>query len=100
MEPLVTIEECTVGTGDLCGSTFLDAAFEEYLRGRLGERALSLLTPRRLDAARKEFSERIKFRFNPSDPENEFFLDFPEISDDSTIGLINESLILPELPSN
>jgi hypothetical protein len=60
------IKECTIGTGRLCGSTFIDDAFVRFLRRRLGWRAEEVLASRRqLSSVTEYFEHAIKPSFNP-----------------------------------
>jgi hypothetical protein len=38
LDPALEVEECTVGTGGMCGSAFINFGFEEFLLDKLGKR--------------------------------------------------------------
>ena len=37
IEPYLKVVECTQGTGDFCGSVFIDREFEKFFKSRIGE---------------------------------------------------------------
>ena len=37
LEPVLEVKEAAPGTGGLCGSTYLNRRFQEYLESRLGQ---------------------------------------------------------------
>jgi hypothetical protein len=57
------ISECSVGTADACGSIFLNRAFEDAVRKRLGKYAEQVLKPRCLSEMLKHFNHFIKVEF-------------------------------------
>ncbi|KAK7914963.1 actin-like ATPase domain-containing protein [Apiospora marii] len=64
--PKLKIRECTEGTGDLCGATFLDQAFREYLVGTVGKSTWDALSPRqKIDIMEATWEDNIKPDFTP-----------------------------------
>jgi len=61
------VEECNVGSGATCGAVFLKKRFHQFLREKLGKRAVSILTKDRLDEAMDWFESAVKISFNPYD---------------------------------
>jgi hypothetical protein len=60
--------ECYKGTGQACGSVYLDHAFGQWLERKLGPaRSRRLLRGKRLDDALSYFENAIKQRFYPLD---------------------------------
>jgi hypothetical protein len=57
------ISECSVGTADACGSVFLNRAFEDAIRKRLGKYAEQVLKPRCLSEMIRHFDHFIKVEF-------------------------------------
>jgi hypothetical protein len=57
------ISECSVGTADACGSVFLNRAFEDAVRKRLGKYAEQVLKPRCLSEMLRHFDHFIKVEF-------------------------------------
>jgi hypothetical protein len=88
LEPF-SIEECNVGSGAACGAVFLNKGFEDLLREKLGGKAESILTSKRLVEAVRFFESSIKVAFNPYDEytEDEFEVPMGSIGDVLEIGL-------------
>jgi hypothetical protein len=57
------ISECSVGTADACGSVFLNRAYEDALRKRLGKYAEQVLKPKCLSEMLRHFDHYIKVEF-------------------------------------
>jgi len=57
------ISECSIGTADACGSVFLNRAFEDAVRRRLGKYAEQVLKPRCLSEVLRHFDHFIKVEF-------------------------------------
>lgn len=57
------ISECSIGTADACGSVFLNRAFEDAVRKRLGKYAEQVLKPRCLAEMLRHFDHFIKVEF-------------------------------------
>jgi hypothetical protein len=94
-EPFV-VEECNVGSGAACGAIFLNKGFEELLRKKLGGRAPSILTSKRLAQAMRFFESSIKAAFNPYDDYsgNNFDVPIGTVVDIPEIGLEDGYLTL------
>jgi hypothetical protein len=71
------IEECNVGTGAACGAVFLNRGFEAMLRKKLGSKATTILTERRLGDAMRYFESSIKRNFNPYDADGDDEYELP-----------------------
>ncbi len=92
------VEESQVGTGGLCGSSFLNFRFEEHLRARLGAERYARLQasqPRSVQIVLKYFDEEVKRKFS-DDPDQEFSVPFPGLlpADDAAAGLVGGFLVL------
>lgn len=57
------ISECSVGKADICGSVFLDRAFENAVRKRLGKYAEQVLKPSCLAEILHHFNYFMKVEF-------------------------------------
>ena len=57
------ISECSIGTADACGSVFLNRAFEDAVRKRLGKYAEQVLKPRCLSEMIRHFDHFTKVEF-------------------------------------
>lgn len=89
MSPSLLLEESSIGTGGLCGSVFLNYAFEEHCRRRLGEGVYNGLKPKTRAMGLKYWDEYVKRNFkysgNPEedeDEEEEISVPFPGLPDD------------------
>lgn len=60
------LDESVSGTGDLCGSVFLDERFERYIRRLLGNNVIDNMNPRAKAEMMRTWEERVKFRFGLS----------------------------------
>ena len=62
MKPFL-ISECSIGTAGACGSLFLDRAFEDAVRAKLGRHAEQVLKPRTVAEMMRYFNHFIKVEF-------------------------------------
>ncbi|KAL9604108.1 MAG: hypothetical protein Q9219_000696 [cf. Caloplaca sp. 3 TL-2023] len=84
LNPL-SITECTVGTGDYCGSTFIARAFESLLRERMGSH-YQMLSETVKQQAMKNF-EAVKMAMRDDPAQQHFYVNLPGIGD------IDESIV-------
>lgn len=68
-EPLL-IEECTIPTGAACGSVYLDQGFENLIRGKLGNKADSIINIKVAAEISNKF-DTIKRQFDYTDSEGD-----------------------------
>lgn len=90
------IEESAIGTGSLCGSTFLNYRFEDHVKQRLGEARYQDMKdnkPRTWQMALKYFEESVKRNFNEAELQD-FSIPMPGIDDDEEAGVDGGFLIL------
>ncbi|KAF8245037.1 actin-like ATPase domain-containing protein [Wilcoxina mikolae CBS 423.85] len=81
LEPL-KLDESVGGTGALCGSVFLDYAFEQYIRRLLGDKAINDMKPRSKHEMMRTWEEKVKFTFgNTTDPEAVYEVNVPGVPD-------------------
>jgi len=84
------VEECNEGSGAACGAIFLNKLFESLVREKLGDRAKTIPTPKRINKAIRFFESTIKRSFNPLDPtscDEEYEIPLSGAKDVSQIGL-------------
>ena len=62
-----SIKECNIGSGAACGSVYLDKGFERLVQEKFGNKASSILTPKRLNGALRHFEVVVKRVFDPYD---------------------------------
>ncbi|QDS70181.1 hypothetical protein FKW77_006364 [Venturia effusa] len=79
-KPLV-LEQCAIAYGDLCGSVFVDAAFENQLRSALGEEWTRLRTNPRAKIF-ETFEYAIKRNYGSEGASKNYFIDLPDAADD------------------
>lgn len=70
------MSESGVGKGGFCGAAFLNQAFEEHVKGRLGEEEFARMDPRTWQVALQTFEDRIKKNFK-DDGGRSFNVPFP-----------------------
>lgn len=66
LKPL-RINESVVGDGDLCGSVYLDKAFEVYIRNLLGNKTIDNMNPRAKAEMMRTWTEKVKHSFGSGD---------------------------------
>lgn len=59
LEPALQVKEAAPGSGALCGSTYLNRRFQEYLVSKLGDE--SGYEKETLDDAMKKFDEEVSY---------------------------------------
>ena len=59
LDPL-RMEECAVGDGGLCGSVFLDAAFEKHIKIKVGERTYMKIKEVKRKRMLRDFEQGVK----------------------------------------
>ncbi|KAI5850386.1 hypothetical protein DFP73DRAFT_539181 [Morchella snyderi] len=93
LDPL-QVEESAVGDGGLCGSTYLNRRFEEYLEGRIGADVMAKLRPEAKALMIKEFDEFIKPNFSDLAQVDEYFVTTPGVEPTKTNGIQDGFLII------
>ncbi|KAL8817394.1 MAG: hypothetical protein Q9223_003761 [Gallowayella weberi] len=84
IDPLGLVE-CTTGTGDYCGSTFIDREFENLVTKRMGSDYSSLL-PAHKQQVVKNF-EAAKIAFRDESEHDMFYVNIPTLGDRETAGV-------------
>lgn len=97
------MKECAAGTGDLCGSTFLNGNFEDLVRSRIGKRLVQSgnllidfdtnlhryenmkVAPR--NRMMKSFEEDLKRSFSNSEDDDIFICPIGGLADDFDAGI-------------
>lgn len=75
----LSIAECTIGTGDYCGSTFIDRNFEDLFKRRMGLQYPLLSALVRQQAVKNFEAAKIAFRDDPL--QQVFYINLPGIGD-------------------
>ncbi|KAL9000115.1 MAG: hypothetical protein Q9169_001190 [Polycauliona sp. 2 TL-2023] len=84
IKPL-SIVECTAGTGDYCGSTFVDREFEKLFIRRMGPHFATLSSVHRQQVI-KNF-EAVKVAFRNEAEQEDFYVNLPTIGDIEEAGV-------------
>ena len=95
LKPL-KVHECVVGDGDLCGSAFLDTAFEEYIREIVGPSQYDdekKIRARDKRAMMRDFENGIKRSFTKSNIRR-MTVDLYGVDDDLKNGIRDESITI------
>ncbi|PWW80315.1 hypothetical protein C7212DRAFT_172169, partial [Tuber magnatum] len=84
VSPSLLLSESSIGTGGLCGSAFLNYAFEDHCRRRLGAEIYDRLKPKTRNMALKYWDEYVKRNFKDEEPEEEeeISVPLPGVADD------------------
>ncbi|KAF8249243.1 actin-like ATPase domain-containing protein [Wilcoxina mikolae CBS 423.85] len=80
LNPLQTVESVS-GTGDLCGSVYLNERFEQHIRNVLGDDVIDGMKPRAQMEMFRTWEEKVKFKFG-SKTDLDFEVTVPGIPDD------------------
>ncbi|KAI9759750.1 MAG: hypothetical protein M4579_002135 [Chaenotheca gracillima] len=84
--PSLKVTECAAGTGDYCGSTFIDRAFETLFARRMGAHYEKLTVVNRQQVV-KNF-ELTKIAFRDAEGKESFFVNVPTVGDIEEAGVI------------
>lgn len=88
------VRECVMGDGDLCGSVFLDMAFENHIRMLVGREQYEGLRPRNKRRMMEAFEFGIKRSFSKEDTAN-LSVDLKGVEDDDENGIDDEIITIP-----
>lgn len=77
----LAVSESVSGTGDLCGSVFLNERFDAYIRKLLGDAAIDGMSSRSKATMMRTWEEGVKFKFGNAGT-REFELSVHGIPDD------------------
>lgn len=90
------VEESAVGTGNLCGSAFLNYRFEDHVKQRIGAERYNWMREKKAktwNMGMKYFEEFVKRNFN-EDEDVEVNVPFPGLPDDEEAGLDSGFLVM------
>ncbi|KAF4419189.1 actin-like ATPase domain-containing [Fusarium acutatum] len=87
------IEECAIGDGGLCGSVFLDAAFEKSIKAIVGLDQYNRLKDRHKKKMLQTFDYAIKRAFAPNSSAD-YSVDLPGVEDNEAKGILDERIAL------
>ncbi|KAH7125733.1 hypothetical protein B0J11DRAFT_506551 [Dendryphion nanum] len=91
LDPLA-VEECAVGDGGLCGSVYLDQAFERYIKTIVGENEWKQIKDKSKKKMMKEFEESIKRCY--AGDNQEYSVDLQGVDDNPQEGIDDDTITL------
>ncbi|KJZ69823.1 hypothetical protein HIM_10776 [Hirsutella minnesotensis 3608] len=94
LDPL-RIEECAVGEGGLCGSVFLDLAFERYIKMIVGQEQYGTVSELNKKRMLKDFEFGVKRCFTV-ESKKDYSVDLRGVKDDFMAGIIDETINLKQ----
>ncbi|KAG9206733.1 hypothetical protein G6514_000018 [Epicoccum nigrum] len=86
------VEECAVGDGGLCGSVYLDQAFEKYIRTIVGESQWKGLRLKSKQKMMHEFEMSVKRSY--AGDGQQFSVDLQDVEDNPSVGIDDETITL------
>lgn len=75
--PQLSVAECTAGTGDFCGSTFIDREFEKLFKARMGTHYENISLLNRQQTIKNFEGTKAAFRDDPDQPT--FYVNVPTV---------------------
>ncbi|KAI0517987.1 hypothetical protein F5B22DRAFT_654313 [Xylaria bambusicola] len=87
------LEECAMGDGDLCGSVFLDLAFERYITTIVGEEAYSYIKQVNKNKMLREFEFGVKRAFDGAE-DKDYSVDLKGVEDNIEEGIVDDTIPL------
>ena len=91
LKPILKLTEATVGSGLLCGSSFLNRKFEQFLKAKLSNEPG--WDDDVLEEAMKRFETGVKRQFCGTFGER-FFIPVPGLKDNASLGVKRNKMIL------
>ncbi|ORY19539.1 hypothetical protein BCR34DRAFT_609684 [Clohesyomyces aquaticus] len=91
VQPL-ELEECAVGTGDLCGSIFVDTAFEKFIKVKVGDKQYDNIRERWKTKMLRDFDEKVKRNFSSDTKMSS--IELRDVQDDAQQGIEDETILL------
>lgn len=92
LEPILKLSEASIGSGLLCGSSFLNRRFEQFLRAKLGSEPG--WDNDVLEEAMKRFENGVKRQFCGTFGER-FLIPVPGLADNAALGIKRNKMTLP-----
>lgn len=97
LKPTLEVKECAVGTGGMCGSTYINANFENFVRKRIGDDVFNAMKPKGRIVMLKHFDEFLKRTFSDEDEDEDediFSCPIPGVADNEEAGVEDGFFIL------
>ncbi|KAG4432939.1 hypothetical protein IFR05_011585 [Cadophora sp. M221] len=93
LEPTLQVKEAAPGSGGLCGSTYLNRRFQEFLVSKLGQE--EGFDHETVSDAMKKFDEEIKREYSPNVPNPNYWVPVPGLATNPRLGIRRNKLTLP-----
>ncbi|MCJ1459513.1 hypothetical protein MMC28_009892 [Mycoblastus sanguinarius] len=87
------IKECAIGSGELCGSMFLDLAFEKVIATMIGETEYNSIKESNRKKMMRHFEYGIKRCFSTRN-DQAYSVDLKGIKDDPKLGILDDTIQL------
>lgn len=86
LKPILEVQEATPGTGGLCGSTFLDTRFRNFLKAKLGKQ--EGFDEEVMAEAEERFEKVIKRQFTlGASPDETYMIPVPGLANNKRLGI-------------
>ncbi|KAF4628841.1 hypothetical protein G7Y89_g9311 [Cudoniella acicularis] len=92
LEPVLEVKEAAPGTGALCGSTFLNRRFQEYLVSRLGQQ--DGWDEDTLSEAMEHFDQMVKLQYTSTNKDQSWKVPVTGLATDESLSVKKGKLIL------
>ncbi|KAH0564764.1 hypothetical protein GP486_001847 [Trichoglossum hirsutum] len=99
VSPYFKVEEAAVGTGDKCGSTFINRDFRKWLREKLGPKTMELIPPEKLREGSRIIREFEAAKMSFSGDTMKAYLTIPreaKIDDDPSLGIEDGDMLITD----
>ncbi|KAH8587392.1 hypothetical protein B0O99DRAFT_641981 [Bisporella sp. PMI_857] len=93
LEPVLQVKEAAPGSGGLCGSTYLNRRFQEFLVSKLGQE--EGFDDETVSDAMKKFEEEIKREYSPNVSNPNYWVPVPGLATNPRLGIRRNKLTLP-----
>ncbi|OBT44564.1 hypothetical protein VE00_05799 [Pseudogymnoascus sp. WSF 3629] len=93
LEPTLQVKEAAPGSGALCGSTYLNRRFQEFLESKLGQELG--FEQETVNDAMKKFDEEIKREYSTDVKNANYWVPVPGLSNNPELGIRRNKLTLP-----
>ncbi|RPB13452.1 actin-like ATPase domain-containing protein [Morchella conica CCBAS932] len=87
LEPKLEVKECVIGSGGMCGSTYINRRFEAWVKNRIGVTQFNNQRPRSRVHMMKHFEEFLKRKFADDPSQLIYHCPVPGIKDDEFAGV-------------
>ncbi|KAI5837893.1 hypothetical protein DFP73DRAFT_285211 [Morchella snyderi] len=94
LKPKLEVKECVGGTGGMCGSSFVNQAFEAWAKSRMGTQRSALQSSMSQMNMNKYFEEYLKRIFSDDEFPEKFFCTVPGVDPSTAAGIADGFLAI------